>query len=283
MELFEVDLGLGGGQLMQVAHRTKCQNMCYIIDTPTGNVAMLDGGYYTTEDGTFLYEELKKRGGRIHTWMFSHGHEDHIGCLLWMFENIPDFDLQIDRICYNFPPTEWFGGLEGGGTMKYVERLCKQIEDRKIPVEIVHAGDTVDLGGMTADVLSDPRNFENYRTEINSSTVVWKVHFPARDVLFLADLSVEGEKDLLKVTDPSVLRCDIAQMSHHGQNGVSHDFYRMIAPKHCFWPTTLKFWNNDNGGGPGSGPWKVPETKAWMDEMGAVGHYVTAFGDYLFR
>lgn len=283
MELFEVNLGLGGGSFMQIAPRLEGQNMCYLMETPDGSLAVLDGGNYKKEEGEHLYRLLKERGGHVHSWLFSHGHEDHIGCLLWMMEQIPDFDLKIDRIYFNFPPTEWFGGLEGGGTMKYVDRFRKQIASRGYAVQTVYAGDVIDLGGMTADVLSDPANYASYQTEINSSAVVWKVHFPKQDVLFLADLSVEGEIDLLKHTDPSELRCDIVQISHHGQNGVSHDFYKMIAPKHCLWPTPLCRWNNDKGGGPGTGPWKVPETKRWMDELGAVGHYVTGMGDYIFR
>lgn len=283
MKLTEVSLGLGGGSLLQVAHRSKTQNLCYVIDTPDGSVAVLDGGYYTEEDGRNLYQLLKQRGGRVHTWLFSHGHEDHIGCLLWMMENIPDFDLKIDRICYNFPPTEWFGGLEGGGTMKYVARLRSQIEQRAIPVVIVHAGDVFDLGAMTARAFSDPSNYENYRTEVNSSTVVWKLSFPSQDVLFLADMSEEGEIDMCKHTDPSLLRCDIVQMAHHGQNGVSDALYAAISPKHCLWPTTLRSWNNEGPNGPGTGNSKVPETKRRMDELGAIAHYVTAHGDYLFR
>ena len=283
MELFDVDLGLGGGSLLQVAPRHSGQNMCYVIETPQGNLAVLDSGDFKEEDGRYVYSLLKERGGHIHTWMLSHGHRDHFGCLLWMMENIPDFDLKIDRLCFNFPPTEWFADLEGGSMLKYVDRFRRQIEERAIPVQTVYCGDVIDLGGMTADVLSDPANYAAYQTEINSSTVVWKLHFPKQDVLFLADLSLEGEIDFLKRTDAAQLRCDIVQMSHHGQNGVSHEFYKRISPRHCFWPTPLRCWYNDKGEGPGTGPWKVPETRKWMDDMGAEAHYVTGFGDYFFH
>ncbi len=282
MKLHRVQLGLGGGRIWQIAQRGPGQNMSYVFETPEGSVAVLDGGDYCEGDGRYLYDFLRKLNGTVNTWMFTHGHEDHIGAILWMFENIPDFNLQINRICFHFPPTEWFGGLEGGGTMSYVDRFQRQIETRKIPVQKVYTGDTIYFGGISADVLSDPSNYLSYTTEINSSTVVWKIHYPKCDILFLGDLSVEGQNDLLKKINPSQLKCDVVQVSHHGQNGVDRNFYRLVSAKHCLWCTPPAVWESNNSREEIAGNSHISETLRWLNEFGAEAHYVTALGDYLF-
>ena len=39
------------------------------------------------------------------------------------------------------------------------------------------------------------------------------------------------------------------QMAHHGQNGVSREFYEYIKPQRCIWATPEWLWNNDGGKG----------------------------------
>ena len=62
-------------------------------------------------------------------------------------------------------------------------------------------------------------------------------------------------------------------MAHHGQKGVSELFYRTVNPTYCIWPTPLWLWDNNNGGGKGSGPWKTLEVRAWMDKLNVQQHY----------
>ena len=72
------------------------------------------------------------------------------------------------------------------------------------------------------------------------------------------------------------------QMAHHGQDGVDRDFYNIVKPKICLYTAPLWLWDNNSGGGKGSGPWKTLETRRWMEELGAEQSCPNAFGDYLF-
>ena len=108
------------------------------------------------------------------------------------------------------------------------------------------------------------------------------VYFPKRKVLFLGDLDVEGGKNLLSVCPHEKLRQDIVQMAHHGQNGADKEFYTHVMPKICLYCAPDWLWENDNGGGRDSGPWKTLETRAWMEELGALASFPHAYGDYLF-
>ena len=71
-----IDVGLGGGRLIQIANRTLTQMMSYIIDTPEGNVIVIDGGNYCAEDSEALYEYLAERGKRVDMWFITHAHDD---------------------------------------------------------------------------------------------------------------------------------------------------------------------------------------------------------------
>ena len=107
-----------------------------------------------------------------------------------------------------------------------------------------------------------------------------KVTDSKKSVLFLGDLGVEGGEKLLKNISGEKLRADYVQMAHHGQNGVSKAFYEVVQPKYCLWPTPRWLWDNDNGGGKGSGPWQTLEVRKWMAELGVEKHYVSADGLY---
>jgi hypothetical protein len=67
-------------------------------------------------------------------------------------------------------------------------------------------------------------------------------------------------------------------MAHHGQGGVSKEFYEYIGVKRCIWPTPLWLWNNDRGEGFDTGPYLTVRTREWMDEMGVTEHIVEKDG-----
>ena len=72
-------------------------------------------------------------------------------------------------------------------------------------------------------------------------------------------------------------------MSHHGQNGVDKDVYRIIDPEICLWPTPQWLWDNDSGTGYNTGTWKTIETRGWMQELGVKINYIEKDGDISFR
>ena len=68
-------------------------------------------------------------------------------------------------------------------------------------------------------------------------------------------------------------------MSHHGQAGATKELYEAVKPTICLWPTQEWAWNNDNGNGENSGPWKTLETRNWMEELGVKQNYIEKDGD----
>ena len=134
-------------------------------------------------------------------------------------------------------------------------------------------GQEIRLDGVLIEVLGIC-NPEITANAINNQSLILRVSDAARSILFTGDLGAEaGEKAR---TGPYAARLpsDYIQTAHHGPQGVNEAFYRHVNPSYCLWPTPKWLWDNDNGGGPGSGPWRTLEVRAWMDKLPIERHYL---------
>ena len=286
MQVKNIDIGLGGGRLIQIANRTLTQMMSYVIDTPDGKTVVIDGGNCCAEDAEALYSYLAERGKKVEAWFFTHAHGDHIGALLYLMDS-GRMDIEIGSICLNFPPLEWLdsqGESEEGANQRFFE----QIEKYGIPLRILNDTDVIDIGGITVEMISTPRISEKYKFTVNSTSIIFKVKFPKREVLFTGDFDVYAQADFLDRYDPARLRCDILQMPHHGQNGVDRTFYEFVMPKICLYCAPQWLWENNHyrctdPATAGKGPFTIFETRRWMEELGAEASYTQADGDCIFE
>ncbi|MBQ9803010.1 MAG: MBL fold metallo-hydrolase [Clostridia bacterium] len=284
METKYIDLGLGGGRLIQVANRTLTQMMSYVIDTPEGGVIVIDGGTYTQEDSAALYELLAARGKRVDWWFVTHAHSDHLGAMLYLMER-DRFDIEIENLCFNFPSLEWLAFKEEFG-MNW--RFLEQVKKRNIHTVTPDAGDIYTCGSVTVEMIGVPGDYASYAKTMNATSIIFKVHFPQRDVLFMGDFDVHAEADFLARYGAAKLRCDILQMPHHGQGGISRDFYALIMPKICLYTAPQWLWENNkyrctDPATVGKGPFTTLDTRRWMEELGVRASYTLADGDCVFE
>ena len=278
-----INIGLGGGSLFQQSNGSLTQMMSYIIDCPGGGCIVIDGGFYCTEDAQKLYSMLCERGKKVDYWFITHAHDDHFGAMLYLAEN-GKFDIEVENLCFNFPSWEWLSKKEDAD---FNERFLKFTDSLNTNVITVNAGDVFEKGGITVEVLSVPEEYENY-PNINSTSIILKVRFPQRDVLFLGDFDEYAEAEFLRKHDSDKLKCEIVQMAHHGQNGVTQEFYKLIAPKVCLYTAPQWLWENNhyrctNPETRGQGPFTIMETRRWMDELGVKESYTQADGDIIFE
>ena len=283
MDAKEISLGLGGGRLIQVANRTLTQMMSYIIDTPEGGVIVIDGGTYTPEDAKGLYEYLEARGKHVDLWIMTHAHSDHIGAMLYLLEH-GDFDITVDAMMFNFPSLEWLAFKEEFG-MNW--RFLEQMKKKNFHTVTPDAGDIYEVGGLAVEIIGVPGDVAAYAKTMNATSIIFKVHFPARDVMFMGDFDVHAEADFLARYGEDKLRCEILQMPHHGQGGISRDFYARIMPKICLYTAPKWLWENNkyrclDPETVGKGPFTTLETRRWMEELGVEASYTLADGDLIF-
>jgi len=255
--------------LWQLPEQTQTQMMSYVIRTTKGRVVVIDGGTYG--DAPYLKAFLKKNGGRVEAWFITHPHTDHCSALAGILTH-PE-GIAIGRMYASLPKVEWVRDYE-----PYAARTLEALNEaasgaKKCFAELV-PGEVLDFDEVRIEVLA-VKNPEIHTNALNNSSVALRMQDPTKSVLFLGDLGPEAGEKLLASKYAKRLRADYVQMAHHGQQGVTEEFYKAVSPSYCLWTTPEWLWENDQGDGPGTGPWKTLEVRAWMEKMPVKRHYVT--------
>ena len=229
-----------------------------------------------------LRELIRECGDRVDLWIITHAHNDHFGGLATLLATEEPLDFSIGALHLSFPPLDWLAQIENGKSFPFITRFLNRLAYHHLGPQPLKAGMTLNCGGISMDILHDERDYASAGM-INDTSIVLRMHFPRRDVLFLGDLGWDSGALLQQRLAPEQLRCDIVQMAHHGQRGVTQDFYNAVRPKICLYPTPDWLWHNDNGGGENSGPWETLKPREWMRQLNVELSCPCAYGDYLLE
>ncbi len=271
-----VSSGAGGaGELWMLGSPTGAQNLSIVIKSPHGKLIVIDGGWEADADK--LSSLILQQGGKVDAWLITHAHEDHVGALCAIL-NDSSRKIKIDKIYCSLATPDWYRQVSPTGA-GIADQLLNAFT--KLPVGTVTnnigRGTEINIDDINIRVLNN-RGVYTYNG-VNNSSMVYKIRVSGQSILILGDLAYDGGKDLIKTCSAAELKSDIVQMAHHGQQGVDQDVYALIASTTCLWPTPAWLWNNDNGGGTGSGPWGTLTTRAWMDALGVKDNRSLKDGD----
>ena len=265
----------GVGELWMLGSATGAQNLSIVIRSPYGKLIVIDGGWEADADK--LSSLILQQGGEVSAWLITHPHEDHIGALCAILNDTARI-IKIDKIYCSLANPDWYRQVSPTGA-GIADQLLSAFT--KLPVGTVTnnigRGTEINIDDVNIRVLNN-RGVYTYNG-VNNSSLVYKIRVSGQSILILGDLAYDGGKDLIKTCTAAELKSDIVQMAHHGQQGVDQDAYALIAPTTCLWPTPAWLWNNDNGGGIGSGPWGTLTTRAWMDALGVKDNRSLKDGD----
>lgn len=263
------------GELWMLASTSGAQNLSIVIKSPHGKLIVVDGGWEADADK--LSSLILQQGGKVDAWLITHPHEDHVGALCAIL-NDSARKIKIDKIYCSLATPDWYRQVSPTGA-GIADQLLNAF--MKLPVGTVTnnigRGTEINIDDVNIRVLNN-RGVYTYNG-VNNSSLVYKIRVSRQSILILGDLAYDGGKDLIKTCTAADLKSDIVQMAHHGQQGVDQDAYALIAPTTCLWPTPAWLWNNDNGGGVGSGPWGTLTTRAWMDALGVKDNRSLKDGD----
>lgn len=265
----------GVSQLWMLGSTTGAQNLSIVIKSPHGKLIVVDGGWEADADK--LSSLILQQGGKVDAWLITHPHEDHVGALCTILNDTAR-KIKIDKIYCSLATPDWYRQASPTGA-GIADQLLSAFT--KLPVgtvtNTIGRGTEINIDDVNIRVLNN-RGVYTYNG-VNNSSMVYKIRVSGQSILILGDLAYDGGKDLIKTCTPAELKSDIVQMAHHGQQGVDQDTYALIAPTICLWPTPAWLWNNDNGGGIGSGPWGTLTTRAWMDALGVKDNRSLKDGD----
>lgn len=265
----------GVGELWMLGSSTGAQNLSIVIKSPHGKLIVVDGGWEA--DAEKLSSLILQQGGKVDAWLITHPHEDHVGALCAIL-NDASKKIIIDKIYCSLATPDWYRQVSPTGAGIAGQLLSAFT---KLPIGTVTnnigRGTEINIDDVNIRVLNN-RGVYTYNG-VNNSSLVYKIRVSGQSILILGDLAYDGGKDLIKTCTAAELKSDIVQMAHHGQQGVDQDAYALITPTTCLWPTPAWLWNNDNGGGVGSGPWGTLTTRAWMDALGVKDNRSLKDGD----
>ncbi|WP_080905450.1 ComEC/Rec2 family competence protein [Parabacteroides sp. Marseille-P3160] len=258
--------------LWQLPSRINTIGNSYVFKMNNGKVIVMDGG--VKEESEYLRGFLAALGNEVTIWFVTHPHPDHIGALTEILKK-PE-GITIHAVYHSaFSPA--FCELEPDYKQAAEEfyKALKKSEIKTVDLQTTGLVLTVD---KTKFKILGIKHEEIKVNPYNNSSMVIKVWDSKKSILFLADAGRESGELLLKGPYRKDLDCDYLQMAHHGQAGVSKDFYRTIKFKACLWPSPTWVYNNDAGKGFNTHTFETVEIRNLVDSLGIKKHYVSNQG-----
>jgi competence protein ComEC len=194
-----------------------------VVEAPGGAVMLIDGG--GTRDGLFdtgariVEPFLRARGiGHLDIVALSHPHPDHLNGLF--------------RILDRFSVGAFWSSGDDGHNPEY-HRLIALARQRNIPARQVMP---VALGGAEVAPLGpfvDGQVGAPDGLSVNDASLVLRVGFAGRALLFAGDLEADGEGELVgRRALGQVVAADVLKVPHHGSRTSSSDeLLEAVAPK----------------------------------------------------
>ncbi len=179
-----------------------------------GKLAMVDCGPPEALETILSYFDvhgIKK----IDYFFGTHPHDDHLGSLSELIDNIEIETIVIPEVTVNVSP--WYTDL------------TEKLADEDYYVEIASVGNRYFLGDTVIEIigpLSEPSE------DLNDYSIVMKVSFGEMDLLMTGDATTSVEKELLNANIN--LEAKILKVGHHGsKTSTSAKFLKAVNPDYA--------------------------------------------------
>lgn len=192
---------------------------CTLIKISDDENILIDGG--NNADGDYLVEYLKSLGvEHIDTIVATHPHEDHIGGLDTIIDNIPSDKIYMPYINEKDIPT----------TKTYKDFLESVYNNELIVCEAKNNDYIYDIENIKMQIIS-PDSIET--GDLNDYSIVTKLDFYNNSFLFTGDASIKINNEIMKNYDSSFLDIDVLKVGHHGSRTATDDkWLKTLTPEY---------------------------------------------------
>lgn len=262
-------------KITQYGTKQDTQMMFYTIEGSDGQFMIIDGGWNWNADA--VRKVIAEHNNHVDAWILTHPHPDHIGAFNTIMESSEDitvdmvYDVFLDLEEYQKVAEEW-------DEIGVYEKHLEQAFAGKFPVTYITRNMTLDILGLQVTCFNAYDEEVRCRTDAicNNGSLMLKFEGSRESFLICADVEDEMEEYLI-ATYGDALKSDYLQMSHHGNWGLTEDFYQIVAPKSAFFDGSASLYEqSDLYDG-----WKM---KQLMEDMGAeIYTYETAPNSIILR
>lgn len=258
----------------------------FVIRTADNKIIVIDGGISEKSGEPYLPAAIRAILGvgkngyfEVEAWFLSHAHNDHFYELAKMLNRYTaSSNYRINNFYFDFPDigAEWSSQADGDEELEDMRYLKEgfanyfavngietddaygSVNGKVINAESVGNGLTVTAGGIDFDVL---RTWTPEDRVVNSTSVVLRMRYGSHSVLFLGDSYTDTGDGLLAAYSPAELRSEYVQLAHHGQNGVSKEFYDAIGAKDSvrLWASPQWLWKAG-----ADSQYQIAAVRTWM-------------------
>lgn len=193
------------------------QGDAILIQSPSGQRVLLDGGPDGNSLLTRLNEELPWWDKKIEMMILTHPHADHVTGFNWLFGRYKIAQVIGTGIWHN---------------SSIYEAWLNNLKNNNLTLKTVKAGEVIDLGGgATLQVLFPKTRLANENiSNLNNSSLVLKLTYGQISFLLTGDAEVEVEKQLLN--SGADLSAQVLKVAHHGSaNATSLEFLEAVNPQ----------------------------------------------------
>lgn len=186
-----------------------------------GKNVLIDAGSKANSD--MLSSALALAGvDRIDVLVVTHGNSDHVGGVKPLSETLP-----IEKVY--FPA---FSETNKSGKNK----LKKQLKNLGLDASAVSAGDVIEVGNVTFEVLGPVEYIED---DENDNSVVMRAEIGGVTYLFTGDMQFAEEESI--IATGAELDCDVLKVANHGQSdATSEEFAALATPQVSVVTTSTK-------------------------------------------
>lgn len=208
------------------------QSMFYTIADRRGFFAIVDGGYDV--DAEQVLQQISRHRNHVDAWIITHTHPDHAGAFNAVMadrETRPEVDriytVQANTARYRETARDY----DGYSTHETFIALAEELPQLTYLAE----NDTLDLGGLRMKVLSAwDSHVDAMESHLcNNGSMMFRLDAPRTSMLFCSDVQKEMEPYILE-GHRQELKADFVQCGHHGNWGLTTDFYDLVSPTEAF-------------------------------------------------
>lgn len=235
------------------------QLMFYTMQDREGHLVVVDGGY--EEDAPYVRKTIRALGGHVDAWILTHPHKDHAGAFTKIYKKpgkisvgkVYAVDMASPEKCMESSPWDEVD----------VYRKWKKLSIEGL--QYVHAGDAFEVEGLSFQVFNAYDEYVDGLSKdlLNDGSMMFKVTANEESMLFCADVG-ERMSEYLLDTYGDGLKADYIQMGHHGNGGLSKEFYRFIEAKAAFFDAPGWLMQDEGG------RYSTPENARLMKKSGAA-------------